>query len=97
MPARNRRWKRIAAQWFSLPPDTFTDISRVTCLHGEQVIVENIKGLLRVSEQLVEMDVGHAVLAVTGRDFVVTLASHTEVQLEGKVESLTYRSKGVTR
>lgn len=96
MSTGNKGWKRIAAEWLALPPDALEQISRVTCLNGQEVIVENIEALTRVSGQVVEIDVGHAVLEVTGKSFVVTLASKREVHLQGEVESITYRPKGRT-
>ncbi|QQE77336.1 YabP/YqfC family sporulation protein [Alicyclobacillus sp. SO9] len=97
MPSMKRRWKQLATEWLSLPPDALQDVSRVTCLNGNEVIVENIESLLRVSDTQVDIDVGHAVLHVHGESFVVTLASTTEVHLRGSVSSLSYSSRGASK
>lgn len=93
MPSRKRRWKQLATDLFSLPPDALEDVSRVTCLNGQQIIVENIRGLLRVSEEQVDIDLGHALLRAVGTSFVVTLASPSEVHLQGNLHSLNYLGK----
>ncbi len=93
-----RRWKRrlqqAATDWLSLPPDTMSGVSRLTCLGGEQVIVENVVGLLHVSDARVEVDLQNSRLTLLGRDFVVTLVSVGEVHVRGLVQQITYHAKG---
>lgn len=97
MPSMKRQWKQLAAEWLSLPPDALQNVSRVTCLNGQEVIVENIESLLRVSDTQVDIDVGHAILHVQGQAFVVTLASTTEVHLRGSVRSISYSVRGASK
>ncbi|GMA52155.1 hypothetical protein GCM10025857_35120 [Alicyclobacillus contaminans] len=89
-----RTWKqkvrRAATNWLSLPPDALLDISRLTCLDGREVIVENIRSLLHVSDTVVDINLGDSRLRLTGHQFVVTLVTEKEVHVQGTVESLTY-------
>lgn len=92
-----RKWKqtirRTATEWLSLPPDAFLDVSRVTCIDGAQVIVENIESLLRVTETVVEVDLGKQTLLIQGENFVVTLVAEREVHVRGTVAQLSYVAK----
>ncbi len=90
MPAWNRRLKKAASEWLSLPPDAMETITRVTILDGREVIVEHIAGLIHVDERLIEIDLGHAGLRIVGEAFEVNLASDAEVHLSGQIAQLQY-------
>lgn len=94
MPAWNRRLKKAAAEWLSLPPDAMNDISRVTVLDGREAIVENIAALLRVDANLIEIDLGKCGLRITGAEFEVNLASSSEVHLTGQIQQVQYVARG---
>ncbi|RIV25868.1 hypothetical protein D2Q93_05530 [Alicyclobacillaceae bacterium I2511] len=94
-----RRWKRrlqqAATDLLSLPRDTMmSGVSRLTCVDGEQVIVENITGLLHVSDSRVEVGLQDRQLTLSGQNFVVTLVSVGEVHVHGNVQQILYQTKG---
>lgn len=93
MPAWNRRLKKAASEWLSLPPDAMENMSRVTVLDGREVIVEHISGLVHVDECLIEIDLGQTGLRIVGDAFEVNLASNEEVHLTGRIQELQYVRK----
>jgi sporulation protein YqfC len=92
-----RTWKqrvrRAATEWLSLPPDALLNVSRLTCLDGGEVIVENIHSLLRVADTAVEIDLGNSLLTLSGERFVVTLVAEREVHVRGVVGQISYLPK----
>ena len=98
MPSWTQRIRRVAADLLSLPPDAVNDtVSRLTCVDGKDVIVENLRSLLRVSETTVEIDLDDRVLLLHGTDFVVTLIAEREAHVTGDVDQITYLRKGGRR
>jgi len=93
-----RTWKQklvhTATEWLALPPDALSDVSRVACLDGKEVIVENVKSLNRVAETVVEIDLGALTVTIHGRDFEVSLVTGHEVHIQGVVEQVVYTRRG---
>jgi sporulation protein YqfC len=83
--------RRTATEWLSLPPDALLDVSRLTCIDGAQVVVENMKSLLSVSETAVELELQNQRLLLQGENFVVTLLAEGELHVQGKVSQITYQ------
>lgn len=93
MRAFGRRIKQAATDWFALPPDALLDASRVTCLNGEELTMENVVSLERVSDTAVEVELQAHVVVVEGRDFVVTLVTDQEIHMRGSIDQITYRRR----
>lgn len=89
-----QRWTRTAADWLSLPTDALLAVSRVTCVDGREVVIENVNSLVRVAETEVEVDLGDTTLLVTGEKFVVTLVARREIHVQGDVRGIVYAPKG---
>lgn len=85
-----RRLQRAATDLLSLPPDALLDVSRLTCVDGAEIVVENAVSLLHVSQTAVEVDLGKMRLELVGQDFIVTLVSGREIHVQGAVERIVY-------
>ncbi|WAH38545.1 YabP/YqfC family sporulation protein [Alicyclobacillus dauci] len=94
MPGWKARLKQSATEMLKLPPDALLDVSRVTCVDGKNVVVENARGLLKVEGEEVTLNLGNEVLAIHGQDFEVTLVTDREVHITGKVMRLEYVRSG---
>jgi sporulation protein YqfC len=92
-----RKWRqkirRTATEWLSLPPDALLDVSRLTCIDGGQVVVENMKALLSVSETAVEVELQNQKLLLQGENFVITMLAEGELHLQGTVSQISYQPK----
>ncbi|QSO52645.1 hypothetical protein JZ785_01510 [Alicyclobacillus curvatus] len=94
MSSWKQRLSHRATEWLGLPPDALLDVSRVTCLDGHKVIVENAVELLRVSGSLIEVELTGQRLTIEGQEFVVTMVMSREIHIEGIVHSMTYQTVG---
>jgi sporulation protein YqfC len=91
MRALNKqRLKRRAAEFLALPLDTLMDVPRVTCINGTDVVVENVRTLVRVAEHEVIVDVTDIQICVEGSQFEVTLVTDKEVHIRGQVDAIRY-------
>ncbi|MCL6452453.1 MAG: hypothetical protein K6T78_02370 [Alicyclobacillus sp.] len=94
MAGWKRRLQEAATDLLGLPPDALGDVSRVTCLGAEKVVVENATELLHVSETRIEVALTYQDLVLEGREFTVTLVSDREVHIEGAVSCIRYQARG---
>ncbi len=94
MSSWKQRLSQATTDWLGLPPDALLNVARVTCLDGRKVIVENATELVRVAENLIEIELPSQRLMIEGRDFVVTMVMSREIHVEGEVHRLTYQPVG---
>lgn len=84
------RLKQTATDLLNLPPDALLNASRVTCVNGSNVVVERAKGLTKVADDEVIVDLHQQTLIIRGTNFEVTLVTEGEVHIAGNVSSLQY-------
>ncbi|GMA60019.1 hypothetical protein NZD89_10620 [Alicyclobacillus fastidiosus] len=94
MPGWKSRLKQSATEMLKLPPDALLDVSRVTCVDGKNVVVENARRLLKVESEEVTLDLGDHILALHGHDFEIILVTDREVHVTGQVTRLEYIAHG---
>lgn len=94
MPTWKQKLKRTATEFLALPPDALLDVSRVACLDGKEVVIENVKSLKRVADTEVEVDLGELAITIYGRNFEVSLLTASEVHVHGIVNQLVYHRRG---
>lgn len=92
-----QRLRKSATEWLALPPDALLEVSRLTCVDGGRVVIENVVNLIRVEETIVEMDLGKFDLILTGHGFSVSLVARGEVHVEGEVHQISYSRHGGER
>ncbi len=94
MRAWKQRIKRTATNLLSLPPDTLLGSSRVSCMDGKVVIVENVHVLERVDECEIVLSMGKYRLRIRGEQFEVVLVTEREVHISGVVHNIDYLQNG---
>ena len=89
------RIKRAVTNWLALPEDVLLDVSRVTCVDGRELVIENVSSLVHVGSSQVRLQMADMVIDIAGADFEVTLVAGKEVHVRGTVHQVTYvRSPG---
>lgn len=89
-----RRLQQAAADLLALPPDSMMDVPRVTCIGGQELVVEHVVSLLRVSPEQISANLGEQVLNVYGQSFDVPLVSDGEVHVRGVIERIEFVRRG---
>jgi sporulation protein YqfC len=92
-----RSWKdrlrRATTEWLSLPPDALLDVSRLTCIDGTELVIENAVSLVKVSETEVDIEMTRSLVRLQGQSFIVTLVAEREIHVQGQVSQITYLDK----
>lgn len=92
------RIKRAVTNWLALPQDALLDASRVTCIDGSEVVVENVIALEQVSATDIQLRLDNVVLKLHGDNFEVTLVAGQEIHIRGRIGQISYiRSEGESR
>ncbi|MCL6516352.1 YabP/YqfC family sporulation protein [Alicyclobacillus sp.] len=86
-----RRIQKTVTDLLALPQDALAPIARLTCIGGQEVVVEQAVSLLRVEERQVELDLGDMTLLIEGDGFTVHLVASGEVHVTGRVDRIVYR------
>lgn len=88
------RIKRTITNWLALPQDTLLDVSRLTCIDGSEVVVENVVALEHVSASDIRLRLENVVLELHGHHFEVSLVAGQEVHIQGIVQQISYIRAG---
>lgn len=86
---KNRGLQRLA-QILEVPADAVLDISRLTMLGNEQLLIENHRGIVEYTPCFIRINLNAAVLQITGSDMVLGNLQADQILIEGRVEAIRY-------
>ncbi|MCL6636848.1 MAG: hypothetical protein K6T26_02765 [Alicyclobacillus sp.] len=92
---RGKRWRETVTAWLALPPDALQAVSRLTCIGGQEVVVEHARCLSKVTDAEVVMELPEGWVHLHGRGFVVKLLAAGEIHVAGDVERIEWRRPGL--
>lgn len=81
----SRKLRKWTASILDLPQDVVLDLPRITMIGGLQLTVENHRGVLHFSPQLLRLAMDNGELEVTGKDLMIRNIGTEEVYVEGKI------------
>ncbi|SDH47681.1 sporulation protein YqfC [Alteribacillus persepolensis] len=88
------RFKQNAKYWvtgkMNLPEDVLLDVPRLTMIGQLHLHVENHRGVLHFSKELVRLKLTYGELAIKGHDFVIKTILPNELLLEGTIDEVSY-------
>ncbi|MDF2925490.1 MAG: YqfC [Paenibacillaceae bacterium] len=89
-----RRIRKKLDQWtarvLDIPQDVTMDLPRLTMLGNLQLHIENHRGVLHFSEELLKLSLSKGVLEVQGANLSIRTIMTEEVLVEGNIHSLKY-------
>lgn len=89
-----KRIKQQMSEFFEIPGDVILDLPRVVMLGGLQLIVENHKGILKYTSELVCIDVSEGELVIRGRELKLRNVLPEEICVEGHIKSVAFEDHG---
>lgn len=84
------KWNHFTAKMLDLPQDVVQDIPRITMIGNLQLYVENYKGVLDFSSEVLKMELSKGKLEVIGKQLVIRAILPEEVFIEGIIEDIKY-------
>jgi sporulation protein YqfC len=90
----SRKLRKWTATILDLPQDVVLDLPRITMIGGLQVTVENHRGILHFSPELLRLAMNNGELEVTGQDLIIRNIGAEEVFVEGKIMGVRLQPGG---
>lgn len=83
-----RRYRMADAA--NLPKDVVLDVPILTLTGHYEVNIENYRGILEYTEQLIRINVRSGQIRITGKSLEINYYTTTDMKITGKVEKIEY-------
>ena len=83
-----RRYRMADAA--NLPKDVVLGVPILTLTGHYEVNIENYRGILEYTEQLIRINVRSGQIRITGKSLEINYSTTTDMQITGKVEKIEY-------
>ncbi|MCZ8518718.1 MULTISPECIES: sporulation protein YqfC [Paenibacillus] len=90
MRSLTRRLNQFTAKLLDLPQDVVMDLPRMTMIGNMQLYIENHRGVLHFSSDLLKLALSKGRLEVYGSDLVIRAILSEEVFVEGLIQDVKY-------
>jgi len=79
---------------FDLPKDIVLDLPRITAIGSGQLLIENHRGIVSFTSEMVVIGYKEGRVIIEGRSFELCSINMEEILLTGEIERLTFESTG---
>ncbi|WP_028549227.1 sporulation protein YqfC [Paenibacillus sp. UNC451MF] len=90
MRSLSRKFNQITAKLLDLPQDVVLDLPRMTLIGNMQLYIENHRGVLHFSNELMRLALNKGSLEVRGKQLVIRAILSEEVFIEGVIEDVKF-------
>lgn len=90
----SRKLCNWTANWLDLPPNAILDIPQLTMIGNQRLIIENHRGIVYFSSELVRLSLRDGEIEVSGSAFVIRTIWAEEIQIEGTICYIKYNGTG---
>ncbi|WP_079910545.1 sporulation protein YqfC [Paenibacillus sp. 32352] len=90
MRSLTRKFNQITAKLLDLPQDLVLDLPRMTLIGNMQLYIENHRGVLHFSNELMRLALNKGSLEVRGKQLVIRAILTEEVFIEGVIEDVKF-------
>ncbi|MDF2725240.1 MAG: sporulation protein YqfC [Paenibacillus sp.] len=86
----NRGFSKFAAKLLDLPQDVVLDLPRFTMIGNRQLYIENHRGVLHFSSDLLKLGLTQGKVEIHGKELVIRAILPEEVFIEGVISDIRY-------
>ncbi len=83
-------WNQFASKMLDFPPDVIGELPRITMMGNLQMYMENHRGIIRFTDQLLVLRIAAGRLEITGEQLIIKAISKDEVYVTGKIIKVHY-------
>ncbi|RAV21759.1 sporulation protein YqfC [Paenibacillus contaminans] len=80
----------ITAKMFDVPQDVALDLPRITVIGNNQLLIENHRGVIVFSEELLKLRLAKGSMEIRGKQLVIRAIYSEEVYVDGQVSDIKY-------
>ena len=81
---------KILAKILEIPQDIILDLPRITMLGNKQILIENHRGIIEYTSNLVRIKLNYGELAVNGTGFTLGNLQPEQILIEGIIHHVQY-------
>ncbi|SCW48362.1 sporulation protein YqfC [Paenibacillus tianmuensis] len=85
-----RRFNQLTAKLLDLPQDVVMDLPRITMIGNRQLYIENHRGVLHFSNEMLKLALATGRVEVYGSELVIRAILTEEVFIEGMIHDIKY-------
>lgn len=89
MGEKERRIKEKFLDMMELPKELLKDVSRITLLGNEDILVENYKGIIEYEENIIRLNNG---INVFGTNLNVEEITEADIFITGKINNVEFEN-----
>lgn len=93
MRSLTRKLHKFTANILDLPQDVIFDLPRITMIGNMQLYIENHRGVLQFSDEVLRLALSKGQLQIHGKQLVIRAILTKEVFIEGLIHELKYIDK----
>lgn len=90
MQRRQRGVLQSLARRLDIPQDIVLDLPRITMLGNKQILIENHKGIIEYTSQLVRISLSQGELTVIGAGLMLGNLQQEQILVEGEIREVRY-------
>ncbi len=90
MVKKSQKIREKLSNTFELPKDIVLDVSKVIIIGTEQVTVENHKGIVEYSEELIRINTDSGIIKVSGRKLTIKTILQEEITITGEITNIEF-------
>ena len=87
---RKKQIQQQVANIFDIPRDLMMDLPKVALIGDVQILIENHRGIMVYTPELVKVSTTIGDLAVTGVDLTLKNILADEIMIEGRIRSVAF-------
>ncbi|OPY57773.1 MAG: YabP family protein [Pelotomaculum sp. PtaU1.Bin035] len=85
-----RKFKRQLSDFLEIPGDVMLDLPKIVLVGNIQLFIENHRGIIEYTADVVRVSVGEGEVAVAGENLTLRNLLPDELHIEGKIRSLSF-------
>lgn len=90
MQRRQKGVLQSLARRLDIPQDIVLDLPRITMLGNKQILVENHKGIIEYTSQLVRISLSQGELTIIGSGLMLGNLQQEQILVEGEIREVRY-------
>ncbi|WP_066636509.1 sporulation protein YqfC [Desulfolucanica intricata] len=85
-----KRVKQRVSDLLEIPNDIMLDLPKIVLVGNLQVFIENHKGIVEYSPEVIRINVGEGEVVVTGEELMLRNILMDEICVEGRIKGLNF-------
>lgn len=88
MGRMKRKLHKLTASWLDMPQDVVFELPRLTLIGDRQLYIENHRGVIDFSEEVLRLSLSKGQLEVRGKELIIRTIWTDEVFVEGIITGI---------